>query len=74
MATVIRCDACDQLAGHQVVSASFVVGGMALSNGVESQFFASDRPNEYLVCASCAEYIEQCIDVLLARQPERVNL
>ena len=72
MATVIRCDACEQLAGHEIVSASFVVGGMALANGVETQFFASDRPNEYLLCTACAAYLEDCIDVLLATQPVRV--
>ena len=71
MATVIRCDACDHLTGPKVVAAYFVVGGMALTNGVETQFFASDRPDEYLLCTACADYLDRCVETLIATQPER---
>lgn len=73
MATVIRCDACDQLTGSGIVAVSFVVGGMALANGVESQFFASDRPDEYLLCPGCAAYLETCVELLTVPQPDRAH-
>lgn len=73
MATIVRCDVCDQLSGPEVVSVAFVVGGMAIANGVETQFFASDRPDEYLLCGSCSAYLERCVDVLIATQPVRAS-
>ena len=73
MATVVRCDACDQITDATVVSASFVVGGMAVANGAETQFFASDRPDEYLLCSTCADYLDRCIQALIATQPEEVS-
>lgn len=65
MSIVIACDGCASPLDREHVAEVQVGRGALVASGLsDPRFVGSELPLAYVLCAACAEYVEQCVDVL----------